>query len=171
MAKGAGRLNLLFVQYGAFAEAYQRFSDGGDETYRDQRHSVDYVTRLSDRFSVTVVAICDDIHDTKLRKTLRSIGIEKSKAFQRNYIGKLMGELSPDLIICRTPHKHILKWAVQKGIPTLPCFADIFSPNKGLKRRIGNLLLSRLLASSVFPCISNHSLSASLSLVEYLRCE
>ena len=51
--------HVLFVQTGDYAEAYMRFKNGGAETYRDQRASVDWVEALSQTCSVTVLTIAN----------------------------------------------------------------------------------------------------------------
>lgn len=155
-------MKILFFQYGNFAEAYERFRDGGPETYRDQRTSVDYVETLSIDHEITVVAICDQPHDTVLTPTLRSIGVSYHDV-TADWVRCLFDEKKPDRLICRTPHHKVLREAQRRRTPTLPCFADIFA-NTGVRALYRNLRIRRTLMGKHFPCVTNHSRNASISL-------
>jgi glycosyltransferase involved in cell wall biosynthesis len=160
-------LNILFFQYGDFGEAYRRFQEHGPETYRDQRASVDFVASLQTAYEVTTVAVCDRDHDEDLDKNLRSIGIGSSAAYDRRTIVQLLGQIQPDLIVCRTPHHQVIKWARRSRVPTLLTFADFFS-NSTLRELKQNIDLRMQLYSPVFPCVANHSLNASISVSKAL---
>ena len=95
-------MNILFVQHGNYGQAWQSFRDGGPETYRDQRISVDYVSGLAQQHSVTVLALCDVVHDTELAPGLRSIGVVRAD-FDAAAVAALMQDVQPDLLICRSP--------------------------------------------------------------------
>ena len=160
-------MKLLFFQYGDYGAAWRRFADGGAETYRDQRASIAFVETLAHEHDVTVIAIDDRVHDEQLAPRLRSIGIASAEAYQRRVIDRLLDDLAPERIICRTPHPHVLRWAVRHRVPTLPVFADIFG-NDGLRQIGRNLHLRRLLGQACLPCVANHSLNASRSLATAL---
>ncbi len=66
---------ILVIQYGDYAEAYDRFASGGEETYRDQRASVRLFADLAPTDEVTTVAINVPKHDRLLAPNLRSIGL------------------------------------------------------------------------------------------------
>ena len=51
-------MNLLFVQYGDYGEAFRRLQTKGTETYRAQRYSVDYVSGLIPEYTVTILSLC-----------------------------------------------------------------------------------------------------------------
>jgi glycosyltransferase involved in cell wall biosynthesis len=155
-------LNILFFQFGDFGQAYRRFQEGGPETYRDQRASVDFVASLRSRYSVTTVAACGRDHRDDLRKNLRSIGISAKSACQRHFLVQLLNDISPDIMVCRTPNYHAIEWAKRRKIPTLLAFADFFS-NRTPKQFLRNIALRTLLDQRVFPCVANHSLNASIS--------
>ncbi|QDU55052.1 glycosyltransferase family 4 protein [Aeoliella mucimassa] len=158
-------MNIVFLQYGDFAEAYHRLGSGGPETYRDQKHSVDFVAALAPEHVVTTISICDREHDEMASDNLRSIGLLEQQAYSTSLHG-LLDSLSPDRFICRTPHKIALAWAAKHRVSTLPVFADIFKQHS-LRQRWGNSRFGKLLRGSNVPFVSNHSLTASQSL-QYL---
>ncbi|MEM9781449.1 MAG: glycosyltransferase family 4 protein [Pseudomonadota bacterium] len=164
MASGARPIGrLLFVQYGNYAEAWSRMNDGAAETYRDQFSSVAFVDGLADGREVTTVAFSSAAHDITLRPGLRSIGLAGAPP-GRGVLDGLIDELTPDGIVCRTPHPPLIAACAARGIRTLPNFADIFEA-KTLRRRARLWLLGRAIRRLTAPCVSNHSLNASRSLV------
>ncbi len=156
-------MRVLFFQHGDYGEAYHRLRAGGPETYRDQRHSVDFVASLAQDREITTLAICDRPHDEELAPGLQSIGIPRDAAWNRDRLRALLERLCPDVLVCRTPNWMALEWAATKRIPTLPVFADIFSGG-GIRNRLNNWRLGRVLRRCIRPCVANHSLSASQSL-------
>jgi glycosyltransferase involved in cell wall biosynthesis len=66
-------MRIVVFQYGDYGDVYRRFQSGGPETYRDQRHSVDFVASLEPSHEVATVAVCDRRHDEELAPGLRSI--------------------------------------------------------------------------------------------------
>ena len=155
-------MNIPFFQYGDYAEAYLRFQNGGAETYRDQRASVDFVAGLAAEHSVTTVAICDQAYDTVLGPGLRAIGLRYDDLTD-DRLAALFDDLAPDNLVCRTPDWRVLREAKRRSIRTLPHFADMFA-NDGLRNLYRNLRLRRFLTGSNTPCVSNHSKNASLAL-------
>lgn len=155
--------HILLFQYGDYAAAWRSFAAGGAETYRDQKASVDFVARLAGRFKVTTLSICDRPHREELAPHLWSIGIPPRQAYSALRVMPLLQELSPDLLILRTPHRHALLWARGRRVPTLPIFADIFTETT-LRQRLENRLIRWTLSGPHVPCVCNHSLNASQSL-------
>jgi hypothetical protein len=45
----SGQRHIVFVQFGDYAEAVHRFSDGGGENYYAQKYTVDHVSTLTAR--------------------------------------------------------------------------------------------------------------------------
>ncbi len=156
-------VKLLFVQHGDFGAAVRRFQEGGEETYRDQQHTVGFVADLSDDFDVTIMAGCERVHDEVLKPRLRSIGLGATGLYARKTVIPMMNELEPDLIVCRTPNVHVLGWAAGSRRFVLPSFADTFSDD-GSRGRLSQLRLGFELLRAPLPCVANHSLSASMSL-------
>lgn len=166
----AGVVNIVFFQYGQYAQAYRNALSGQAETYRDQFASVAYVAALAPEHSVTTVCICDDPHDELLAPGLRSIGIAFD-LLDDTKTGSILAELAPDCLILRTPHMGALRYAHAHAIPTLPCFADIFSLRsglRGLKDRLTHRSMRKMLSGAHVPCVSNHSLNASRSMIATL---
>ncbi len=154
---------LLVFQYGDYGAAWRRLSEGLPETYRDQKASVDLIAGLSARFHVTTLAVCDRPHREEVAPNLWSVGIDDATAYSARRILPLLAELAPDRMIVRMPHRYALPWARWRGVPTLPVFADIFGAAT-LRQRIENRLLRWALSGPNVPCVSNHSLNASLSM-------
>lgn len=156
-------MRVLIFQYGDYGEAFRRFEDGGPETYRDQKSSVDFVAGLAGNGrTVVTVAICDRSYEEELAPGLRAVGISSRLASDRAAIGALLDRIAPDLLVCRTPSLPVLRWAARRGVPTLPLFADIFL-NDGPRAILRNLRLRLALARGTIPCVANHSLNASRS--------
>ncbi len=160
-------MKLLFFQYGDFGEAYRRFQSSDVETYREQRASVDFVASLRDRFSVVVVAVCQREHRETLDGNLISIGIGEKSSFHRAPVNQLLDYIAPDLIVCRTPNRHVLRWAKSRGRSGAPVVCRLFS-SRSIKSLLRNIEMRTILSSRVFPCVANHSLNASMSVATAL---
>lgn len=156
-------MRIVILQYGDYGDAYRRFQSGGEETYRDQRHSVSFVASLAPSHEVVTVAVCDRHHDEELAPGLRSVGVPHDLIWDTSRLWPLLDRLEPKVFICRTPTQVGLTWAAKNRVPTLPTFADIFT-NRGLRNRLRNWRLGRVIRRCVKPCVANHSLSASWSL-------
>jgi glycosyltransferase involved in cell wall biosynthesis len=158
--------SILFVQNGDFAEAYKRFADGGVETYRDQRASVNFVAGLASEARVTTFAFGANGDRVELAPKLWATGGAR-KLLDARRISALFEEAKVTHLILRTPHAGFLLEATRRNVPVLPSFADIFY-RRGLRGRYRNWKLCRALQKCRAPCFSNHSLNASHSLVEAL---
>jgi glycosyltransferase involved in cell wall biosynthesis len=156
-------MNVLFLQYGDYAEVYRRFQAGEPETYRDQCHTVNFVASLALEHDVITVAACDRPHEEQLTPSLRSIGILPEQLWVRKWLWPLLDRIAPDVLILRTPNLQALEWAAKNRIPTLPVFADFFGGD-GVRYQWGKWRLSRALRRCIRPCVANHSLAASQSL-------
>ena len=165
--QGQPRVHCVFIQTGHYADAYRRFAEGGAETYRDQRASVQFVADLLDRSDLTRVTTVSTTgpHQDELAPGLISEGIARDQD-----AGALLDRLAPDRLILRLPHLPLIKAAKARNIPTLPCFADLFQQG-GPRTRWTNWQLMRALRNGPFPCIANHSLNASQTLKDVLRLD
>lgn len=157
---------ILFVQHGDYRKAYISFMNGGQETYRDQKRSVNYVAALALNDKVTTVTFGDEEHCTELIPNLWSIGL-RAETIRKADIARVLNETKPTHIIMRTPHIGFLREARRRKLWVLPCFADIFVRG-GPRKTIRNHLLCRELLRSKAPCYSNHSLNASRSMIKVL---
>ena len=156
-------MRVVFLQYGDYGDVYGRLQTGGPETFRDQRHSVNYVASLAPNHDVTTIAVSNRQHDEQLAPGLRSIGLSYDLFWDQRRLWPLLDRLDPEAIVCRHPNRVALAWAAKNRVPTLPIFADMFS-DKGLRNRLNNWRLGRVLRRCIKPCVANHSLSASQSL-------
>jgi hypothetical protein len=91
-------MKILFVQYGNFAEAYVGFQNGAQETYRDQRRSVDYVAALADHHQVTILVLATDPFDTTLADNLRVAGTRYDDLDAKG-IATILDRDRPDVVI------------------------------------------------------------------------
>lgn len=162
--------HICFLQFGDFAQAIERFNQGGDETYRDQKSSVEFVLHLSKEYQVSVVSFGENAGREELSDTLRCFKLPFEAYGSKAQITRLLNSLQVDFFICRTPNKYALSWSRNKRIRTLPLFADTFK-STSIKERIQNYLLGNLLRSKHFYCVSNHSLNASESLHTNLKLD
>jgi glycosyltransferase involved in cell wall biosynthesis len=154
-------MKLLFVQFGDYREAYYRLSSGDEETYYAQKFTVDWVTKKAQE--IEYVGVCC-IHTQNYFETLPN----KVHTFGMNCIKdgpdeliKLLNRESPTHLICCTPYRPLLRWAVKSTARSLPLLADSFN-SSGLRSWLRNLLLQKLL--NKFEWIGNHNLNASYSL-------
>ncbi|EKE43307.1 glycosyl transferase, group 1 [Oceaniovalibus guishaninsula JLT2003] len=159
-------MNILFFQYGDFAQAHASLAQGLPETYRDQARSVRLIEGLSDGAHVTVANFCDTPYDVALSPALRVIGLRVAETGQSD-IAAIFAQAAPDRVICRSPNWRVLKQARREGIATLPCFASIFS-RSGLQGFRTNRRFRHGLSGANVPCVANHSLNASRSLADVL---
>lgn len=158
--------SILFIQTGDFRETYLRLANGGAETYRDQKKSVDFVASLAPTARTTTLVFGSESYQTELTPNLWSAGLQQS-ALRASDIAGIFDEVRPTHVILRTPHLGALKEAQRRGIWLLPSFADIFD-RKGIRTILQNMAIRRALIRSRAPCVSNHSLNASRSLVTAL---
>jgi glycosyltransferase involved in cell wall biosynthesis len=161
-------MRLLFLQHGDYPEAWARLRAGGEESYREQRASVEFVEGLAGGFDVTVASICDAPHDERLAPKLRARGLTRTTALDPAALAGFLDDCAPQLMVLRTPNRGALAWARRTRTPALPAFADYFR-NDGLREVWRNVRLRALLTAPVFPCVGNHSLNASRSVVRALR--
>ncbi len=166
------RHRVLFVQYGDFRAALRNFEAGGEETYMDQRKSVEFVQTMSASADVVVAAASAAPYDEFVAPGLRVIGIRRSDIYGSDLPTRLLDDVQPSLCVPRFPHTPLIQALVARGIRAFPCFADIFTKPRGtaflsprgLRQRYRNRVLGLALAAPCITAVGNHSLSASLSL-------
>ena len=158
--------SILFLQNGDFEEAFTRFAEGGSETYRDQKASVDFVASLAPNATVTTFAFGTNNYHSRLADNLWAAG-GNLETFGVKHASRLLDRTEATHIILRTPNLEILREAARRRIHVLPSFADIFSQGS-LTNQYRNWRLQRALLQCQAPCFSNHSLNASRSMVEAL---
>lgn len=156
---------VLIIQNGDYRDAYTRFAAGKAERYRDQKRSVDFVASLTGDGPVTTVAFGPEAYREELAPDLWAQGIKKNP--DRKEIRALFDVTRPTHLVLRTPHRGLLREAIRRDTWVLPSFADIFQPG-ALDRRLKQALLRRDLMRARAPCVANHSLNASRSLIDVL---
>ncbi|MGA1830121.1 glycosyltransferase family 4 protein [Rhizobium wenxiniae] len=159
--------NLVIVQYaGDFREAALRLSEGGAETYRAQRYTVDYVQSLASRYHVTTITgFTAEPYDSILPSGARAIGAGFTDRFHAPTILDLVRKTNPDRLILRLPNPILLRWAARKGVPTLALLADSF-PAKTLKERFKRRVIAHYLKSPNVTLAANHGKRATRQLVD-----
>ncbi|MEM9739555.1 MAG: glycosyltransferase family 4 protein [Pseudomonadota bacterium] len=157
---------VFFVQNGDFAEAFAAFARGEAETYRDQKRSVDYVNRLALENEVSTLTLGTQRHEVELARNLFAYGLPREDC-DRAAVRHLFNRIRPSHLVLRTPHRVFLQEAAKRDTFVLPVFADLFS-GRGCRARYNHLRLRHALLNCSIPCISNHSLNASNSVVSAL---
>jgi glycosyltransferase involved in cell wall biosynthesis len=161
-------MHVLFVQYGDFREAFERLSRGGAETYRDQKRSVDFVSSLAGKMRSTVLSLGTEEYSAALAPGLSAVGARPERLRQRD-IERAFEEISPTHVVLRTPHLGVIRAANRRNLWLLPSFADIFARTRNPRGALWNLAMRRALTGARAPCVSNHSLNASRSIVTVLK--
>lgn len=158
---------LTIVQYaGDFREAALRLAEGGPETYRAQKYTVNYVENLSDRYDVTTItAMTDDEYDVTLASGARAIGAGLSGKFRSSKVIELIRRTNPDRLVLRMPNLMLLRWVALSGIPTLALLADSF-PARNIKERLKRRLVVHYLKSPNISLIANHGRRSARQLVD-----
>jgi glycosyltransferase involved in cell wall biosynthesis len=158
-------MNILFIQYGDYREAFNSLNSGGEEAYKAQKHSVDYVAALQEIQGTEACVLCVNArsaYDEILPNGMRVVGLVK-QGISNNAICKILDNFSPTHIVLRTPIAFVIEYSLNKQINVLPLFADYFS-NRGLRSWYVNQKLVRLLNKPAMPIVSNHNLPACESL-------
>jgi glycosyltransferase involved in cell wall biosynthesis len=163
--EGSGH-NLTIVQYaGDFREASVRFAQGGDENYRAQRYTVNYVEGLAKRFSqvTTITWMTNEQYDTVLPSGARAIGAGGGEAIAYDKLIMLLESTRPNLLILRSPFRQLLHWSYRRKIRTMALLADSFVPNS-MKQHLSFYVLKTYLNRGNVDIVANHGMKASATL-------
>lgn len=159
---------LAIVQYaGDFREAAQRLADGGRETYRGQRYTVEYVESLAVRLDevTTIAGITKDRYDIVLPSGARAIGAGCQGQVDGRTLLRLVKSVKPDLLILRTPSRPLMLWAIRHRVRTLMLLADSVD-RRSVKARLAGALTALLLRFSTFDVVANHGIRAARQLAQ-----
>lgn len=166
--KETSERHVVFVQFGDFAEAVDRFAAGGAENYFAQKYTVEYVEELARTVGkVTVVTFSVEYPLRVLPSGVSAAGIclyEDGNPPRHEALIRLLAQLNPTDIIFFGPLRRQIQWALKRGIRTLPLFADSFRAS-GLKNWVRGFLISSCLNDRRIPLVANHSLAAAEDLV------
>jgi glycosyltransferase involved in cell wall biosynthesis len=158
--------NLLFIQHGDYADAFDRFAQGGGETHRDQRETVEFVRALAPENRVITFAFAGNVHERELEPNLVSIATDADWITKEEALA-LIDRVAATHVILRSPILPIVEAAIARNLPMLPMFADTFAKG-GPRAWWRNRRLSRALQAVRAPCVANHSVNAARSLVDVL---
>lgn len=154
-------MKLLFIQFGDYREAYYRLSAGGEETYYAQKFTVDWVDKKAQELDyVGVCCVNSSRYAEVLPNKVHTFGMDCLKNGPAELI-KLLNRELPTHLVCCTPYRPLLHWAVKSSARALPLLADSFN-SSGLRSWVRHLLLQNLL--NKFEWVGNHNLNASYSL-------
>jgi glycosyltransferase involved in cell wall biosynthesis len=166
----------LFFQYGDYREAWETFRAGGEETYLDQRQSVDFVDRralVAD--PVTLACVAATRFDAVLRPGLRVIGGSHRDLFSEAPAAAILADVKPSRVVVSVPDPGLLRAVAAHGAPAYACFADIFRKvrlTRGIKPALRDGLRNRRVVAALraraYRAYGNHSLTSAQSLVDVL---
>ena len=158
-------MRIIFIQHGDYRETFERFDAGGDEVYYAQRYSDDLIAALTQRAGlVAVVCVSKGTYDEPLPNGVRAIGFPlraKSRPDNAGLI-RLVESLEPSHLISRTPNVELIRWAVDRGVRTLPMLADSFAANWRKWRHYRQL--ARCLNHRGVRWVCNHNVNAARGL-------
>lgn len=135
-----------------------------DETYGNQKYSVNYVASLvSDQTEIIVLCIRSEKYDTILSNGVRAIGLNNTLPKDDQKLLNTVKSLRPTHIVIRIPHLPLIQMGLSMGAQVLPSFADSFN-RLSLRQRWWAYRLVKLLNDPRIKVIANHNLNASKSL-------
>ncbi|MGE0409811.1 MAG: glycosyltransferase [Amphiplicatus sp.] len=160
-------MRLAFIQFGDFRDAFERFRQGGGETYYAQRYSVDFVERLAERcdFLGVCAMLGETAYEATVTERLHSACIPRLLGGRLDdaAIVALLNRWRPTHIILQTPSRGVLAWALRRKIAVLPLLADSWRTT-GVKARLDGFRHARLFNDPRIAVVANHNAPASLSL-------
>ena len=159
-------MRVLFIQYaGDYREAVRNLAQGKGDNYYAQQYSVDAVAGIakSGNDVATLCCLTDTSYDEVLENGVRAIGAGFSTDVDAKEILKLVKNYDPTHIIARTPIREVLNWAIENNVKVIATLADSFTV-EGLKDRIQNYRLARLLNNKGVTWVGNHGVTASTEL-------
>ena len=158
--------HLVFVQYGDYREAVERFERGGNDNYYGQRQSVEFVASLvSSSRRVTVVCVATTPYPAiQLSNGVAAIGLRLYAGTSMQEMCRQVIALAPDHLVIGAPIAELWQAGLSRGSAVLLFLADSFS-TRGLKNWWRNQRLERLARHRSFRFIANHNVNASRTLL------
>jgi glycosyltransferase involved in cell wall biosynthesis len=158
-----GKRHIVFLQWGDYEFAVNRFAQGEGETYAAQRYSVEFVQSLTRDAKVTVACIPLAVSEGVASNGVHTLGLGFPRPLFALHLLRALERLAPtDLILC-SPDLVAMSWALMRGCRLLPVFADSFDASDK-KYRFKHRLLAGLLSHPAIEVVSNHNVPAALSL-------
>lgn len=156
-------MRLLFVQFGDYREAYYRLAEGKSETYYAQKYTVEWVAEKAKANEfVGVCCLASDPYQEVLPNGVHTYGVNLKADGERKLL-EIVQNAAPTHLICCSPFRQLLKWAINTSMRTLPLFADSFDA-PGLRSWFRNYRLKNILNNPYFDWVANHNINACLSL-------
>jgi glycosyltransferase involved in cell wall biosynthesis len=161
-------MRLTIVQYGGdYREAFERFAQGGKETFYAQRYSVNSVEALArslDQVAV-ICALGSEPYDTILSNGVRAIGAGLKPGFHPSELIPVLSRTQPTRLSLQTPLVPVLKWAKANRLRTIVPLADSFQ-GSGLRQKFWQRRLAHYLNQAFVEWVGNHGINACLSLLD-----
>ena len=165
-------MRLATVQFGSVLSAQRHFAEGGAETFRGQRYSVEAALALQAKCEAALsITIAAPEPSDATEGNARYLSI--ADAYNQPGRGELLQALTdfqPTHLVVRCPYLPALEWGLEKNVRVLPALADSFGgyPLK-LKAILTWLRTRRFVALTRRPEIDlvlNHNYSASQNLAD-----
>ena len=172
-----GEIRLAMVQFGDYRAAMDARERNDPEVYRAQYASMDVVSGLVGDGRCMVVCLDTEPYD-EVRGNFHLIGgrfdpksgglgfLRQARDSSRHIVRQI-ARFSPSHVIVRAPGwvmGGVGGWVLRRKIPLLPLFADFFY-TRGLKDRIKNFRIVRLLNDPHITVAANHNYPACLSMI------
>lgn len=170
-------LRLAVIQFGDYRAALHARQAGEPETYKAQYYSMQVVEHWIQQGWGMIISLDTESYDERIgrlrliggRFAPRASGLQYYRVARRSariLIGYLQ-DFRPTHLLIRTPGWVVTQvggWAIKDGISVLPVLADYFSA-QGWKNRLKNRQSARVLNHPLVPCVCNHNVPASQSMV------
>ncbi|HEY6925002.1 MAG TPA: glycosyltransferase [Steroidobacteraceae bacterium] len=169
VAEKVGPQRLTIVQFGEYAEAVERFSEGGRETYYGQRYTVEFVGSLAARAQTESLTVVNLSVDAPPRTLPNKVHVRSLELYPRNgpsrhrQLTRIVAATRPTHLIVMSPIAPLIRWGIRARIPVLPMFADSFR-EKAIGARLRARLLAYLLNDPSLELVANHNVAASRDL-------
>lgn len=162
-------IKLTILQMGDYADAFERFAAGGEETYYAQKYTVDFVGALAATDGVdkvTIISAEKYAPERTMANGVNTVGIElfpEAEKPRYQALCQLLDQIETSHLVIAMPLLPILQWALGKDLKILPLLADSFA-DKGLRQWLRHKRLARLLNDPRIGFVANHNIAASLDL-------
>jgi glycosyltransferase involved in cell wall biosynthesis len=157
-------MRLVIVQHGGdYAEAFQRFAQGGSETYYAQKYSVDAVTEMAKRAESVTVICCmsPEFNEQVLDNRVRTIACGFSYPINFQKLIELIAKQNPTHLIIRAVFPKVFKWALTNKVRTIAVFAESIATTT-LPQKFRNYFLARLLNNKQIEWVGTYGITSSL---------
>lgn len=155
----------LVVQYaGDYLQVYKDLHESGIETYHGQRYAVDTLAEIGKTYGQAAFLCCrtSSRYDVVLPNGLGAIGAAADPYLEPQAIIKLITAYKPTHLVVHAPMPALIRWAIGRQVKTLALFANYF-PREGVRRRLRNFRLKRLLNDPRVDWVANHNIDACRS--------